>query len=1181
MFDEMFNNGVYVEGNATTGDPSSSVSISDAVFTNNGSDNGGLGDIDLFTYNGNASFANLTLSNNGARNARLGIQLRGVGSGSGVGVLPMGAVTFNGVTITGKYKTQFIGFQRYSDVSTLGFTNVALGGATSEITGGFGALLRFDAVGSGSLASPATVNLGNTYFRGVANSSAVKNDLEFAPDNTFTYLLANATGTRWDVGLATNVAASALTISQAYAVEDRILHYSDPLNSGQAPKGFAEIQNGKAFVTPTGPSSIQRAIDAMDASGTLYLQAGSYTGNVDTGSKAITLSPGASAGQVTIGGNLTLHSGDTLVIEVNGTSAATNYDNFVVTGSTTLGNATLNITVGYSPSAGDTITIIDSTTLGGTFGNYAQGAVVSSGFRINYNGGNANVELIENSPPDANAGGPYVINEFDGVNFNGTLTTDPDTTLGDTLSYAWDLDNDGFFDDATGASPAFTWAQLAPFGITGAGVYTIKLQVTDALGAVDVDTTTLTVLNNSLRIIAFNNNPSGFSVQFNRAPTLDEVNLYDSLLDGSGVVLDAADITLVGNSVGNVLGSIVWNATTNTMTFIKTGGILSPDTYTVTVRSGSDAFHDAFGKLDGDGDLDDTELPDNYTHGFVVGTPASGTKVVSVHDFARGPRQHIDDDPAVTLSRLAVSIDDASGVTSLDFHFEYDANFLTIHGASLVAGLPGFWSITVNNTTPGLLIVSASGTSPLSGSNIPVVLIDTTVKATAPYGESELLKLTSVDVNENPSLTVGDWAIHKNIFIGDTDGDGGYTGFDAALVQRNVVLLDNGFDAHDWTDPRIVGDVTGNGSLSGQDASFIAQKAVGISQPKIPNIPPGSLTTGASGVDPQYSIPANVPVGSGTNINLPVNLDVLFSETVYSATFEVTYETNVLAYISATRGSFWTEANGWNFFANEITPGVVRITLFNSNPSAVGTGDISILNFNVLNTAPNGVTSPVTVGPVVAGEGGLTWTNVNGSVVVDSVGPSLPVTTFHYDDAVPLPQSLQLQFAENVSGPLTMTLTNVTTSQVISVVLNYSSLTHLATYTFLTPGGILPDGNYQAVVLSGNVTDQYGHAMVSNLTYDFFFLKGDANHDRVVNIEDMRIYAANFGQSGKTFSQGDFNYDGTVDRLDLSILAQTWQYTLLPPPPPPAPVVTSTTSAARRPATRAVTSIVDRNTTVG
>ena len=143
---------------------------------------------------------------------------------------------------------------------------------------------------------------------------------------------------------------------------------------------------------------------------------------------------------------------------------------------------------------------------------------------------------------------------------------------------------------------------------------------------------------NTLQVIAFTGNSSGFDVHFNRAPNLADLNLYDGL----DVAVELPDVTLVGNSVGNVMGSLVWHGATNTLSFVKTGGVLADETYTVTLFSDATAFHDAFGKLDGDSDFDDIESPDNYTHGLVIGT-AVGTRTLSLHEIARGLGQHIDD----------------------------------------------------------------------------------------------------------------------------------------------------------------------------------------------------------------------------------------------------------------------------------------------------------------------------------------------------------------------------------------------------------------------------------------------------------------------------------------------------------------------------------------------------------
>lgn len=49
---------------------------------------------------------------------------------------------------------------------------------------------------------------------------------------------------------------------------------------------------------------------------------------------------------------------------------------------------------------------------------------------------------------------------------------------------------------------------------------------------------------------------------------------------------------------------------------------------------------------------------------------------------------------------------------------------------------------------------------------------------------------------------------------------------------------------------------------------------------------------------------------------------------------------------------------------------------------------------------------------------------------------------------------------------------------------------------------------------------------------------GDANLDRVVNLEDLALLATHFGQSDKGWAQGDYTGDKTVNLEDLAILAE-------------------------------------------
>ena len=85
--------------------------------------------------------------------------------------------------------------------------------------------------------------------------------------------------------------------------------------------------------------------------------------------------------------------------------------------------------------------------------------------RISYSGSNQAPTAVATGSPLA---GPLPLQ----VTFDGTASTDPDA--GDILTYAWDLDGDGAFDDSAAASPQHTY--------TTAGTYQVRLRVTDPGG---------------------------------------------------------------------------------------------------------------------------------------------------------------------------------------------------------------------------------------------------------------------------------------------------------------------------------------------------------------------------------------------------------------------------------------------------------------------------------------------------------------------------------------------------------------------------------------------------------------------------------------------------------------------------------------------------------------------------
>jgi PKD repeat protein len=97
--------------------------------------------------------------------------------------------------------------------------------------------------------------------------------------------------------------------------------------------------------------------------------------------------------------------------------------------------------------------------------------------RITYASGNQPPMAVATATPTTGAA-PLT------VNFDGTGSSDPD---GNPLSYAWDLDDDGAYDDSTATKPSYTY--------TTAGSYTPSLRVTDNQGASDTDSVNISVGN--------------------------------------------------------------------------------------------------------------------------------------------------------------------------------------------------------------------------------------------------------------------------------------------------------------------------------------------------------------------------------------------------------------------------------------------------------------------------------------------------------------------------------------------------------------------------------------------------------------------------------------------------------------------------------------------------------------
>ena len=165
--------------------------------------------------------------------------------------------------------------------------------------------------------------------------------------------------------------------------------------------------------TLTGPTNLDYGTLEVDGSqaGSAITSGGIVTGTGTVGaiSSDNTLSPGDSptvTGILTADGDVTLDSGSYFDLALNGPDAGTGYDQLDATGTVSLTGCEISGTLGFTPSAGETFTIIQSTSpIVGTFsqmqsGNLKpipQGGSVLVGntmFTIDYAGGPSGDDVV-------------------------------------------------------------------------------------------------------------------------------------------------------------------------------------------------------------------------------------------------------------------------------------------------------------------------------------------------------------------------------------------------------------------------------------------------------------------------------------------------------------------------------------------------------------------------------------------------------------------------------------------------------------------------------------------------------------------------------------------------------------------------------------------------------------------
>lgn len=187
---------------------------------------------------------------------------------------------------------------------------------------------------------------------------------------------------------------------------------------GESKAGSLDIKKGKVEVTPSGTLDIETDIEidtgaewqvnghaevkgSVNSSGTT---SGSGTIVARNPSSLAIVSTGNSPGELGWTGDVSIT--DSLVVELEGTTAGSEYDQLSVNGNITLRSPALDSSLGFTPSAGQEFVIIDNDgtdAVQGTFDGLSEGQsfnIEGKRFHITYRGGDGNdVVLSRNQRP--------------------------------------------------------------------------------------------------------------------------------------------------------------------------------------------------------------------------------------------------------------------------------------------------------------------------------------------------------------------------------------------------------------------------------------------------------------------------------------------------------------------------------------------------------------------------------------------------------------------------------------------------------------------------------------------------------------------------------------------------------------------------------------------------------------
>lgn len=401
-------------------------------------------------------------------------------------------------------------------------------------------------------------------------------------------------------------------------------------------------------------------------------------------------------------------------------------------------------------------------------------------------------------------------------------------------------------------------------------------------------TANITIQAGALSIQSFSSDASAVTVKFNQAIATSSLQINDAYTGNT--LTEVADLKVTDGNGQLVKGSMIVASDAKSVTFIKTGVAFANGTYTVRLRSGSNAFRNTSGEfLDGN---NDGVAGGDYVTTFAV---TNSSRVLSIPDVVRGPGQAI----RVNTTELGVpvKVNDGNDIFAFEVSVNYDPVLMSVTDVVVPSNLSSFLQISFNSSVAGRIDVVGIAVNGLPGGSQNLFYVNGTVPNGVLYRSKAELSLSDVNLYKLDNSTISttlDQGVQLVSYIGDVTGDGRYNALDPLRIQRYLVNLDRWFAQFPLVDPLLVADVTGDGKVNALDALYMQRYLVNLPVPYVSAPPVTSVTQ--SGLDPIIRLPKNLSAKRGQVVQVPVELQNTDSQAINVNSFEVAVQIDPQAF---------------------------------------------------------------------------------------------------------------------------------------------------------------------------------------------------------------------------------------------------------------------------------------------